>query len=563
MEYIMTDKLALMIDDMVSDYSRPTEIDDGLYYDQKEIIRRINFYSQSEYISGRKDKYNRRKPFKNKVNEHVDAEVTGTDVDFNQILLKAENGKYVKTMLLRRELLQWAKDTNFSESLNNLNEVFCRYGGVIAKRTVCNGEMFIDAVDWKNVITNKNKIDGSPIIEIHKLSRADLAKKKKVWNGVNDILNTTIDEIVVYEVEGFFEMNLFGGDAGIFKKMHVFIADVNGKKQLLFSEEVVESIYKYKKRRPQIALNRALGIGVVEEGFEAQIAVNEVAYAEHMAFQIGGKILAKTNADNPNNVNLSSLEDGTVVKLENGEYLEPLILAPSTLPEYQRLTNEWDINYRRQTGVQDLTDEIRSSTPYSTVALNTKLSSGRSDYRRENFAFFVKEKIEDWVLPYLVEKIRKEHLLTTEFSTQELNEIDTAFRGDYVRSSIMQSALQGIEPDVLQMRQEAMSLIQKGGKERTIKVPAGFFSKDILNDVTVLIDNEFIDRRSQMQSLYEIYNSMSPQDENRKQIFNQLTELGGVISPISFAQVAQQPVQQIQQSAKSAEIESLVPQAQR
>lgn len=566
------------IDEIISAYNQAVPIEEGLEFSQKSTIKRILFYSLSEYLSNRNDKFGRRKPFKNVVNEHVDGEVAGTDPDFKQIQLLAENSKFVKSMLLRRELLHWAKTTGFSETLNSLNETYVRYGGVLAKKTSKNGQLFIDAVKWKDVITDQIDIDAGAIIERHWLSPTELRAKGAIWDNVEGAIElaqkyengamTTTNRTEVLEIEGEFPTSYWQEDAvdGGYERIKAFIAVKDSQKILLYVNKIPERTYKYKKRRPQLAENRALGIGVVEEGFETQISVNEVAIAENLAFQLGGKIIAKSNAANPNNLNFSSLETGSIINLEDNEYLEPLLLTPSTLPEYQRLTDSWEANYRRRTGVQDLTDDPKAGTAYSTVALQTKLSSGRTDYRRESFAFFVKELIQDWVLPFIIKKLEGSHILTSDFSPNELKMIDEAITNERMLPEIAQGIFAGklIDPArVEQIKGNVQQDLSKFGATRSIDIPKGFFGKDFLKDITVLMDDEFFDRKAQNQTLFEMYKSMDPMDPNRAIVFQQLTEVGGAISPASLSTIpTAQPQAAGKPPAKTEEINSLVPQAQ-
>jgi hypothetical protein len=545
-------------------------------YNQKDIIKKILFYSLSEYISGRLTKSGQRKPFKNVVNEHVQKEVAGTDPDFKQLQLKAENSKFVKTMLLRRELSVWAKETNFSADLNTLNEIFARYGGVIAKKTIEDGKLYIDGVSWLNVITDQQDINAGPIIEVHNLSPMELRAKAGVWDGVDKVIDYitkkakstgVLPRATILEIEGEFPRSYIEDtDNEDYILIKAFVADLDGKKILLFGKTIKERTYKYKKRMPQLADGRALGIGVVETGFEAQVTTNEIAISELLNFQTAGKIIGITNADNPETLNLSTLEDGQIIKLEDDEYLKSAALTSAAIPEYQRLTDSWNQQYRRTTGVMDPTEQFQSGTPYSTVALQQKMSSGETDYRAEAFSLFVVELIKDWVLPYLVKKIEGSHILTSDFSPVELKEIDKAINDETNNDAFAQKILEEdalISPeDVDAATQENSAKLQKFGTVRSVKVPVGFY-KDITKDVTVLFNNEFIDRKAQNQTLFEMYTSMAPEDPNRQVVWQQLTEMGGAISPSSLTVSNAQPQQQgAPQTAKANEINQLVPEAQ-
>lgn len=571
------------IADVVSAYGQPIDIEDGLQHHQRENIKRITFYSLSEYMGGRKDKLGRRKPFKNVVNEFVDDEVAATDPDFRQLQFIARNGYWVHSMLLRRKILSWAQETKFSQALNKLNETYVRFGGVLAKRTIQGRNLFIEPVRWRNLVVDQIDIDAGAIIERHYLSPTQLRAKKGTWENIEDAIDlstkdrkhgrATTKRTEVLEVTGEFPLSYISeNDTEVSEQqyglVHAFIATDGRKNILLFTEEAKESNYKYAKRKSELAQGRSQGISVVEEGFESQISLNEVAIAETNAFRLMSKVFGKTNAENPSSVSFESADTGTVFKLEDGEYLESMNLSASALPEFQRLTNEWRETYRRRVGNQDIVEDAKSGTAYSTVALQTKINSGRSDYRREEFLFLVKDIIIDWVTPFLIKEIEREGIISAEFSPVELEFIDRAFTGKTVDKPFVSDVLTSDSPqDIVaslgQRISDARSKLVKDGARRTIAVPKGFF-KDVMKHITVLFDDEILDRKAYMQVLSEQYRMMSPEDPNRALIYATMAEVGGVMSPASLQETTtatQSSSQSRGESSKTREINSLLPKA--
>lgn len=576
------------IDDLLSAHEQPVEIEDGLMHSQRDTIKRVTFYSLSEYMGDRKDKFGRRKPFKNVVNEYVDSEVAATDPDFKQLQLIAENSKYAHSMLLRRKLLTWAKVTNFSKTINALNETYCRFGGVIAKRSKIDNKLFIDAVPWRNLVVDQIDIDAGAKIEVHYLSPQQLRAKAGAWDNIEEALEfatkdrehgqATTKRIKVLEIEGEFPTYYLedgnAPDKHQYATLHAFVAVNDKDKVLLYASETNATNYKYAKRKSQLAQGRSLGIGVVEEGFETQITVNEVAIAERNAFLLSSKVFGKTNAENPSAVSFENAESGTIFKLEDNEYLETTVLASAAVPEFQRLTDEWVNRYTKKVGNQDLTDEPKSGTAYSTLALQTKINSGRSDYRREEFSFLIKEIITDWVLPELAKELERDGILAADFSPVELEFIDSAIAAQETNKSSLKRILDakdivelGEAVDAVPVAQQAVrSDLKRHGARRTIHIPKGTF-KDVLKHITVLFDDELLDRKAQMQVLSEHYRLMPPNDQNRPLVYAQMVELAGAVSPASLKEVApelpqtQAPEAPTTNTAKQAEITSMLPKA--
>lgn len=571
------------IADIVSAYGQPIQLEEGLPHHQRENIRRITFYSLSEYMGNRKDKLGRRKPFKNTVNEFVDSEVAATDPDFKQLQLIARRGYWVHSMLLRRKLLTWAQETKFSQAINKLNETYVRFGGVLAKRTIVDRQLFIEPVRWRNLIVDQIDIDAGAIIERHYLSPTQLRAKQGVWDNIEDAIKlstkdrqhgkATTKRTEVLEVTGEFPLSYISEKdtettENKYGLVHAFIA-TNGKKNvLLYAEEARETNYKYAKRKSELAQGRSQGMGVVEEGFETQIAVNEVAIAETNAFRLMSKVFGKTNAENPSAVSFENADTGTIFKLEDGEYLENMALSSSALPEFQRLTDEWRETYRRKVGNQDLVEDTKAGTAYSTIALQTKINSGRSDYRREEFMFLLKDIIIDWVIPFLIKEVEREGIIAADFSPVELEFIDRAIIGKELNPRVVKDAITSENPqDVLNSVPTRQSEIRMGllqnKSRREIEVPKGFF-KDVMKHITVLFDDEILDRKAYMQVLSEQYRMMPPDDPNRALVYATMAEVGGVMSPTSLQEVqgaAKIPTQTPTQSSKAQEINSLLPEA--
>jgi len=584
----MNQQLSGEIDTLLSAYDNPVEINDGLFFSLKDTIKRIQFYSLSQYLSGDKDGYGRRKPFKNIVNEHVDGEVTATDPDFKHLQLKAENQSHAMTLLLRKKLVEWAKKTGFSETLNELNETYVRYGGVIAKRTKRDGKMHIEAVAWKDVAVDQIDIASGAIVERHWLSPTELRAKKGQWENVEDAIDMaskdrsgmsqthgsfaagTTDRVEVLEIEGEFPMTYLdeNADEDAYSQMRMFVATDGKDKILLDAFETTKSQYKYKARKSTLTSGRSLGMGVVEEGFDAQISTNEASISERLAFELGGKVIAKTNSQDIASQPLTSVEDGTVLELKAGEYFESMSLLPSNVPEYNNLIAGWEANYRNQTGVQSTTEAPKSGTAFRSLALQARRGAGKSDYRREGFGFLVKEILYDWVLPELAKEINKEHINEDSFTQQELKAIDSEFTIPQLTAQANDGLVEDILGGVESPLQPADVVVQEQAKlretnRRKINFPKGAF-KDIMKNVTVLFDDEFLDRQAQMQTLFDMWSSMAPEDPNRQLVWNEMVELGGALSPAQMVDTsqAQGKPQQTKESPITSEVESVLPKAQ-
>ncbi len=542
------------IDEALGSYKNSISIRDGLSYSQKDIVKRIDFYSLSEYLSGGKDGYGRRKPFLNQVNQAVDITVRATDYDIKSLQLKAEGNK-IRTLLLKKAMENWFRKNQFGKTLNELNEIKVRYGGVLAKKSIKDGELIIQPVTWANVVTDQIDIESGIIIERYWLSPQEIRRKADVWNNTEDAIKIasknrgknetgegTTNRVEILEVEGEFPIRYF--DENVDEEntdyaLYIAVMAIDGdKKILLYSNEKKQSSYKYLKRKATATSGRSLGMGVVEEGFQAQISINEAAISERLAFEIGGKIIAKTNAKSITEKALTQVEDGSILELEENEYFESAALLPSNMVEYQNIMGKWMDQYQQATSTFSSVsgEEGKSATPFRSLALQSKLSAGNFDYEYETFGFFVEELLRDWVLPEVSKDINKEFILEADFTNQELKNIDEQLAiketNNQVKDRILggQDIPEGFQEQAMQANLEG---IKKQGLSREFSIPKDYF-KDLWKKLTIITTDQQLDRRAEMQTLFDMWSTMQPGDPNKQILFEQMTELSGSISPMSL-----------------------------
>ena len=66
-------------------YNTPINIVEGLTFRQKDLIRTIEFYSNSKYLNGQTDELDREKPFYNIINAMCDVENAAKDIDTKDV----------------------------------------------------------------------------------------------------------------------------------------------------------------------------------------------------------------------------------------------------------------------------------------------------------------------------------------------------------------------------------------------------------------------------------------------------------------------------------------------
>lgn len=284
----MTDyKILPYTNDLIDSYSNPIQRIEGLVRNPKEIIRTVEFYSLDQYLNGNKDSLGREKPFINQGNSRVRVAKTATDIDVKDIRYEPDSLTYAtEAMIINHELFKYLKESEFSQTLNEMGLTRPKYGGVLVKKYDDGEGMEIEVVDWVNVDFDPSCILGAPLVEHHWMYPSDLLKKADVWNGYDEVSEVVKAhakanknkpaKIEILEVTGEFSHS-FDPDTEEttendmkFKTMCFYIACVNKKKYLLYKEDLKDTEDKY-KYLPWEKVGDGLGRGVWEEGFESQV----------------------------------------------------------------------------------------------------------------------------------------------------------------------------------------------------------------------------------------------------------------------------------------------------
>lgn len=555
------------LNSIISNYETATiDLTDGLSFSQFQTIKKIEYYSNSAYLKGAKDKKGREKPFYNIVNTMVDASVVATDIDTKDIQIIADDKKdFVKTFLLSKDVYNWMKESDFSSFLNEFGETRARYGGVLVKKTEeyegSEKTMKIEVVNWNNVVTDQVCIDDGIIIEKHYMNISELSAKKDVWDNVSELVSVYAKEknftasgtrIPVFEVHGEFPLNLdpenSGADITEFERVCYYIGGDKNKKQfILYKEAEKESPYKYLPWKK--VSKRGLGRGVVEEGFQAQQWTNDALLKERDAMEISSKVVFKTTSKKIGNNVLTGIDNGHIIELDGNEDFSQVNTVSNAIPEFRSLMDRWFSQYEKVTSAYDTQrgETPPSGQPYRLQALVQQQSASSFDYRKEDAGIFITEIFEDWVLPYLINKFNKQHVLSYDFSAEELKMIDDSFASNVANEKAIDAILEGklVTTEEYQAYYDmALNEVKSTKTQRFIDIPKDYF-KNIKAKVTIMVTGEQKNKQAVMESLTNIMQTVSSnptvlKDPVLSEVFGKIMELSGAgISPSTLANIAQ------------------------
>lgn len=568
---------------------------EGLKRSQYQVIKMCEYYSDSRYLEAnygnRLNKTGRPVPFSNIVNYRVALAKTATDLDIQNFTITADDPKHqVHSMLLNREAFEWMKTSGFALTLNQMGLARPKYGGYLLKKTEKEGELKIDVVRWTSVYTDQNDILGGPIVEKHYLSPVEINKKGDVWENTKEVLQAykkiksgdTAASIEVYEITGEFPKSIFKDALGEehtdeeeyeYSLQRYFIAELDEMKFLMYGEELTGTMEDYYAYLSWEENGYGLGRGVIEDSEEAQVWTNDAVINESIAMALAGRVGVKTNSKKLGN-NILEHDHGKIYEIEDGKDINSFQLAPAALGQYANIIERWKRQADNVANSYDAAtgEQPPSGTPLGTTQLLNAVATKPFDYKREDWGIHLTMIFDKWVLPYLMKKVQREHILVSEFDDNELEMIDESFSAFNNNEDMINAVIDSLQNDTpMPTQQDSLDNqamwkknIKKTGKKRYIEVPKDYF-KGVEAKLTVNITGEQKNKSAILQSLSAIMASVvqsyNPntgtfgvlEDPTLSKIFNQMLEMSGAgISPVSLGKskaqvaspVAPAPVQQ-------------------
>lgn len=548
---------------IINEFDKKTiNIVDGLTFSHAETIKRIEYISNSKYLSGDNDETGKKKPFYNISNYRVNIATRATDIDTKDIQIIADEPQFMPlSFILQKEVYNWMKDSNFAKTLNDMGYNRAKYGGVLLKKCEYEDEeegevMEIEIVDWRNVIVNPSNI-GEIIIEKHFMDAEQLSEKMEVWDGVEDAMrmaDKSPDGIVeVYEMHGSFQESLSpdGGDEFKYVRQCFFILK-GAKDKMSVMYHYFEDSNPYKYLAWEEVSGRGLGRGVVEDGFEAQQWTNDAVVREKQVMELGSKLIFKTTDEKIQNNVLTDVMNGEIIKLSQGSDLSVVNTISGSLPEFRNLVQSWDTQYERVSSTFGAIsgETMPGNTPYRTTAILNQEASSLFDYRREEAGIFLVEVFTDWVIPHLLKNFNKQHILSAEFSVEELKAIDDSYANHMANEEVnklLDSGKPVYKEDYEQLKSGYKEMVQQSKGRRFLDIPKGMY-KGWSPKVTIITTGEQKNKAAVLESLNNILMTAAkaPQvltDPILSKVFSKILEVSGSgISPLSLAVDTQQSV---------------------
>lgn len=585
-------ELYALVDDHQQQYENGTiTLSEDIEWSMRKTVKQIGHYILSRYMDGGPDNVDpatkQRRPFRNIGNAIVDIEWRAKNIDRKSIEAHATDGDYLFSLIVNKELQQWMKDNNFGQVIDDFQRKESEYGSVLLKKTETKDELLIEPVNWSTMAVDPRDIQNGMKIDKNFLSPLELKAKRGVWDeeyegesAIDAVLAAAKkayksekgeNRIEVLDIEGQFEKRTVfpddykeddeaGDEIALY---NLIIAVVKQKKYCLFKTELKESRFKHKARKK--VEERDLGLGVWEEVFEPQIWTNEAVIDEREALNIAGKVVVKTNKKGlPSAL---SLINGEIIDLEANEFFDAVQLRPAALPEFGRVVDAWFLNTQRDQSAFPAVsgEEAKAGAPFAAQALQAAQGGSIFNKRRDQDGFFLAEILIDWVIPFLIKQINKEHVLTAAYSPKELEQLDRAIRELHSNTAARESILSGkpfYPADKLGVELGVQAELDKNGNKRTLKIPKGFITLDkVKKKVRFDITDEMMDDQRRLNALATALGQLPPGDPQRSALVQEMMEISGV-SAASFPVSAAAPSPAAPPQSKPTRVNEVLPAGQ-
>ena len=462
--------------DLVSNFKKnfltnEIEIVPGLKHNQYQIVKSVYYAIHCQFESGPLDENNETKYYYDLITDRNDQATKNINLNTKDVYIKSETGgSILKSWMLRREFMGYAKTSGFGKKLNDLADDLPDFGTVVWKK-IKNSEGRVDTaqVELINLMNDpavKSLKDGL-VIERHLLCQYDLYGHKS-WdaagikklvdsgrtvhrsgfideNGTNNQQTMTyVDETTpfyeLYEVWGEIPKNLYdeyktGGlhrkdmtpqkaseptaarVASAHSNETVYVMAIVGgvsdgnPESVLFCKEVDRSLFPYKEVHFRRRKGRWLGVGNYEQCFPLIEKGNEMTNRYFASLRIALMHLFQTRDKLHVKNALQDLLDGdiTVSKSE-------ITIIPTEIRGAQNYKDEMDRIERKAdrlcNSFEVVTGEnMPAGTPFKLGSQQLKSATKLFEYVQENMGMFIEEVFNEWMLPDFGESLTEEHIL--------------------------------------------------------------------------------------------------------------------------------------------------------
>ena len=587
-------------------FNQSISIYDEFDFNFKQHIKQSLFYLFGRLMTGNKDEKNQDKPVKNIIRRILRFRYAAEDIDVKDVNIYVDDSdkyhlsflvkKYHDEVFIKENKLDKFFDSVKKEKINFGGSLTQRMNGVTPKKVSLQNIAFCDQSDIMNAPFGiKIPMSVSELMEMEEkgwgeerngatisinelIGIASYKRQMPTQSGTNKEEETPGKYVEIYQVWGVLPAEFVGGKEGKYSlQLHYITFTMNPEKpndkigySLFSMEDKDKKRFKFIKQDDGDGLEgRALGYGGVEELFEAQAWTNASMIWKMDMLRAASKIIMQT-ADSAlvkrHPTGLKDLDNLEVLEHEEGKPLTQVDTFPRNYQHFMNLNTEWETYAQQVSFATDplLGEEAPSGTPFR--AQERQVIQGKMPHEEnvKEFARFIKELYEDWVIPHIAKEITKGTKFLSELSADELEFVANNAAIRETNKAFIEDTLNGIlrskEEYAASREQIKVDFLRKGNK-RFLEI-----LKDELKNASLKVHVDVASKNKDLglitDKLSNIFkmvfsNPAILNDPRAAKVFRKILEYSG-LNQIDFT--ADVPIQQVQQPQLAAGTPQVVPQ---
>lgn len=507
--------------------------DGGYMFNQKETIDTIDLYYNSKFEKGDKDNAGYKKIFLNKVKFAQNVAEKQTDVDVANYTFIPDSEKDTnKVWLIKRQFIVWTRENDYGELLNDLNKDFSKYGTCVLRRQ---GKL-LERIPLRKLINSQDATslkkapeEGGYVIIEHDLSYYQM-KQMPDWNT---------DDIVKFKgTKKVYEMYTLMPEKDV-------LDDSDSEEDVLSVSYLCPTIQRdsnkydcvlFKDTIDEVPLEEAhwdkqdgrwLGIGVVEDLFENQIATNMVANLRRKHLMWSAKKIFQTQGEGVvKNLN-QEVADGAVLEVGRNGEINPVPYESRSLNEFTQMEQVLDQNGEQRTFTFEVStgESLPSGTPFRLGVVLSNSAARHFDLKREKFGLFLYRSFFSQLMP-IFKKQTKEHTLAVANGEEGADFIKEAIIGWNTDRRYNKRLLNGEVPTYEEIQNQVAQEIDKK-PFLFVNVPKGLYD-DAKFYMQLDITRQEEDTNATMATLVTLYQSLAQTGDPRAdKVLDQIINLTG------------------------------------
>lgn len=588
-----------------SDYKNgKTEISKYVNHSLSDTLNKIDAYIYSVHTSGSQDSLGRDKPFFNVVVAGANIWMRATDIDRNNIKIRASKEKdWYKSFLATVHLRDWMKRSRFGTYLNDWGRTLSRYGSAITKIVENSEGLHISVVPFSSIIFDAVDFDNNPKIEILELNMAQLRSRikthgydKKAVDDLEEALqeretkegkqkDNKSEYIKLYEVHGLLPKSLLtqkdteetenDDDDEFVQQMHViaFVGIKEGRKTKYKDFTLIAGREKYDPYRLDSLIKeegRALGIGAVEYLFEAQWMVNHSQKAIKDQLDLASKLIFQTTDINflGNNI-LTDIENGDILITEPNTAISGFPNQTHDLTNWQNYSSTWKNLGNEIIGISEamLGVQPKSGTAWRQTEAMLNESYSLFELMTENKGLALEDMFRSRIISYLKTKMDNKDEITATLQSYEINRIDSRhIKNTAIKSVNAELKKKLISGEIPTAEEQALLMQATENKIGTDLQEFGnqrFFRPDDISektwaetfdgmewDLEIDITGEAMNYRDELTTLNTalqvVLNPAFETNKKAQAIVGKILENTGAMSPVEYSSLPNTPSQPMQ-----------------